>query len=51
MVEKICQWEYINLSKLLTEDDVDQNVSSTMVINGQLVVAELTPSPAVITLS
>ena len=33
------------------DDDVDYNVSSTMVINGQLVVVEPTPQPAVITLS
>jgi len=45
LVEKIHRWEYNDLLKLLTDDDADHNVSSTMVINGQLVVVEPTPQP------
>ena len=45
LVEKIRRWEYIDLSKLATEEDVDHNVSSTVVINGQVVVVEPTPQP------
>jgi len=46
MVEKIRRWEaYIDLSNLVTEEDVDYNVSSTVVINGQVAVVEPTPQP------
>ena len=40
LVEKIRWWEYIDLPKLVTEGDSDSNVSSTMIINGQVVVVE-----------
>ena len=44
LVEKIRRWEtYIDLSSLVTVEDVDYNVSSTVVINGQVVVVEPTP--------
>ena len=46
LVEKIRRWEtYIDLSSLVTVEDVDYNVSSTVVINGQVVVVEPTPQP------
>ena len=37
--DKNRRWEYIDLSKLITEDTNDQ-VTSTMVINGQVVTVE-----------
>lgn len=42
LVEKIRRWEYIDLSKLITEDTND-HVTSTMVINGQVVTVEPIP--------
>jgi len=42
LVKKIRRWEYINLSKLITVDTND-HVTSTMVINGQVVTVEPIP--------
>ena len=44
MVEKIRRWEYTDLSKLITDNN-DNQVNSTMVINGQVVAVEPIPRP------
>ena len=42
LFEKICRWEYIDLSKLITED-ANIQVTSAVIINRQLVTVEPMP--------